>query len=111
MADLEAKHVTPVSTVAPSPLVTVNVGPQSLEFWPYTGTNFSGAPQDPINLIFFGEADPRDIRAALMALDGNRNIPGLPSVPPFNSTWTDAIGNVQTGYGSPEGWTGSVIQL
>jgi hypothetical protein len=111
MANLQAGPVEPVSSGAPSPMVTVNAGPNGLTFWPYTGTNFYGIPQDPINLIFFGEADPRDLRAALMALDGNRNIPGLPPVPPFNSTWTDAIGDIQTSYGSPDGWSGSVIQL
>jgi len=52
-------------------MVSVNVGSHSLSFWPYTGTDFTGTPQDPINLIFYGEADPRDLRAALMALVDN----------------------------------------
>jgi hypothetical protein len=99
------------NTPPPSPLVTVNSGDQSLDFWPYTGTNFSGEPQDPINIIFIGETDPRDIRAALLALDGDRSAYGLPPLPPFNSTWDDAIGDIQTGYGEPDGWTGSTIQL
>jgi len=95
----------------PSPLVTVYSGDNSLSFWPFTGTNFSGEGQDPINLIFFGEADPRDIRAALLSLDGDRSAFGFPPVPPFNSTWDDAIGDVQTGYGEPDGWVGGCVQL
>jgi hypothetical protein len=96
---------------APGPIVTVMMGSTPLDFWPYTGENFSGSPQDPINVIFFGKADPRDIRAALLALDGDRTALGFPADPPFNATWDDAIGNVQTGYGSTEGWTGGAIQL
>ncbi|MFH1143903.1 MAG: hypothetical protein V1774_05100, partial [Candidatus Eisenbacteria bacterium] len=96
---------------SPSPLVALSAGGESVEFWPYTGTNFSGTPQDPINLIFFGHADPREIRAALMSLNGDRTAMGMPDEPPFNQTWTDAIGDVQTGYGNPRGWTGGAIQL
>ena len=96
---------------APGPLATVQAGGATLNLWPYTGTNFSGEPQDPINLIFFGKADPRDIRAALLSLDGDRTALGIPAVPPFNATWDDAIGDVQTGYGESEGWTGGAIQL
>jgi hypothetical protein len=91
--------------------VTVAVGANSLEFWPYTGIDYSGNPQDPINLIFFGEADPRDIRAALLSLDGDRSVLGLPPIPPFNCVWDDGIGGTQTGYAEPNGWAGSVIQL
>jgi hypothetical protein len=83
----------------------------SLGFWPYTGrTPSMSDPSDPINLIFLGEADPRDIRAALMALDGNRS-PTFPPVFPFDCTWEDAMGSNQTAYESSEGWTGSAIQL
>ncbi|SYZ74339.1 exported hypothetical protein [Candidatus Zixiibacteriota bacterium] len=96
---------------APSPTVTVNLGDNNLQFWPYTGNDFSGTAQDPINLIFFGKADPRDIRTALMALPGDRTSFGYPPMPPFNSTWDDAIGDVQTGYGEPDGWSGGCIQL
>lgn len=95
----------------PAPLVTVNFDGSSHEFWPFTGTNFSGTPQDPINLVFVGQADPRAIRAALLSLDGNRTALGYPDAAPFNFTWTDAIGDVQTGYGQPNGWVGSAIQL
>jgi hypothetical protein len=95
----------------PGPTVTVAFGESSKTIWPYTGENFSGTPQDPINLIFVGQADPRDIRAALMSLDGDRSGTPFPPVPPFTCTWEDAIGDVQTGYAEPEGWTGGVVQL
>lgn len=78
--------------VTPSPLVTVNLGASSLEFWPFTGNDFSGTPQDPINLLFAGESDPRALRAALLFLDGDRTAFGFPNVFPFNCTWIDAIG-------------------
>ena len=108
---LEAAVWAAPNDVPPSPLVMVNVGDDVLQFWPFTGTNFSGEPQDPVNLIFFGEADPRDIRAALLSLDGDRSAFGLPPVPPFNAIWDDAIGDVQTGYGEPDGWTGGCVQV
>jgi hypothetical protein len=84
----------------------------SLSIYPYTLVNFSGAPAerfDPINLVFTGRADPREIRADLMALDGNR--PGLPAAPFFSCVWRDAIGDMQTAYSSDGGWSGSAIQL
>ena len=92
----------------PSELVTLGA---SLEAWPYTGVNFSGAPQDPINLIFLGDADPRQIRAILGQLDGDRSAFGFPQVFPFDCTWSDAIGGVQTSFGETEGWLGSAMQL
>jgi len=94
----------------PSGQVTISAGSKSLTFWPFTSNNFEGEPQDPINLIFFGKCDPRQIRAALMGLDGDRSALGFPAVAPFNSRWDDAIGDVQTSYGDG-GWTGGVIQL
>jgi len=95
----------------PAPLVTVSVGEDNLNFWPYTGENYSGTPQDPINLIFYGEADPRDIRAALFSLDGDRTAAGFPAESPFNDTWQDAIGGIQVSYGDEDGWTGGSVQL
>lgn len=95
----------------PAGQVTVTFGDRSLDFWPWTGTNFSGAPQDPINLIFVGHADPREIRQALLSLDGDRTAFGMPNEAPFNATWSDAIGDMQTGYGAQTGWTGGAIQL
>lgn len=101
----------PASQLPPSPLVTVNFGGAAQAFWPFTGNNFSGTPQDPVNLIFVGHSDPRAIRAALLALDGDRTALGFPNAAPFNFTWSDAIGDVQTGYGTQSGWVGSAIQL
>jgi len=96
---------------APTPLVTVTWDTDELEFWPYTGAGFSSETVDPVNLVFVGEVDPVQIRAALMALDGDRTAFGFPDVPPFNSVWTDAMGAVQTTYAEGKGWIGSVVQL
>ncbi|HET9951370.1 MAG TPA: hypothetical protein VFS09_06185 [Candidatus Eisenbacteria bacterium] len=95
----------------PAGLVTVSNGGSSLQFWPYTGKTMDGTSVDPINLVFRGNADPLTIRAALMALDGDRSAFGMPPMPPFNSRWEDAYGDVQTTWADGEGWTGSVIQL
>ena len=97
--------------LVPTPIAAAALGDRSVEFWPYTGTNFSGTPQDPINLIFFGENDPRQIRAALMSLGGDRSAFGFPNSSPFNCTWSDAIGNVQTAYSADAEWLGSAVQL
>jgi len=95
----------------PGPLVTAAVGEKTVEFWPYTGADLSGAPKDPINLVFFGEADPRDIRAALLSLDGDRTAFGMDALPPFNSTWDDAMGDIQASFGTECCWPPSAIQL
>jgi len=96
----------------PGPLVDVSFGSSVLRFWPYTGHDFSGDPMDPINLVFVGKADPLDIRAALLSLDGNRSAFGFPDAYPFNVPWKDCIGgDVQNTYGEPDGWSGSAIQL
>lgn len=95
----------------PTELVDLDYFGQAMNFWPYTGVDFSATPQDPINLVFVGHADPRDIRAALLSLDGDRSAFGLPNEAPFNAQWDDAIGDMQSGYGEESGWTGSAIQL
>lgn len=110
LAQFESSLTPDGIAAAPPSLVTISNGSQSLTFWPYTGANFSGEPQDPVNLIFVGKASPLQIRSALLALDGNRPAP-FPPVPPFNSTWQDAIGDAQSGYSENTGWTGGVIQL
>lgn len=110
LTQFESTLVPQEVTYAPAPLVTVSDGAHSLTFWPYTGANFSGEPQDPINLIFVGKSSPLQIRAALMALDGNRPAP-FPPVPPFTSVWEDAIGDAQSGYSTNSSWTGGVVQL
>lgn len=99
------------SEPAPPGLVSVITAGVTREFWPFTGTSFAGAPQDPINLVFVGESDPRSIRAALLSLDGNRTALGFPAAFPFNCTWSDAIGGMQTAYDAVTGWVGSAIQL
>jgi hypothetical protein len=112
LAALQAASWPRNHAATPSPLVTVAVGEQSLEFWPYTAADYSGTPKDPINLIFIGKADPLDIRAALLALDGDRSALGLPPMPPFNSVWEDDIeGDVQSTYASNCGWAPGAIQL
>jgi hypothetical protein len=78
-------------------------------FWPYTGTDYSGSPSDPVNLVFLGDADPRLIRQTLLGLDGNRS--AHPLLAGFDCTWRDAIGKPQTSYSDGEGWQGSAIQL
>lgn len=96
---------------APSPLVTVGLAGSSLTLWPFTGADLSGAPVDPVNLLFTGEADVRSLRAALLNLDGDRTALGFPDVFPFNCTWTDGSGAVHAAYSSEAGWTGGAIQL
>jgi hypothetical protein len=111
--DKSMEIIRQTGDVLPAEQATVSLGAESLVFWPYTGTSFDATPVDPINLVFAGEADPLQIRAALLALDGDRTAFGLPDLPPFNQTWLDAIGgDVQvTCAHEGEGWAGSVIQL
>ena len=96
---------------APTPLVTVDVGGESLTLWPFTSANLA-TPDDPVNLIFSGQAKPQQLRSALTGLDGNRTMFGLPDAFPFNCTWTDALGGTMQGaYAEPRGWEGSAVQL
>ncbi len=84
---------------------------EDLSFWPYTSTSLTDSPMDPINLVFKGQVDPVQIRAALMSLDGDRS-PYFPDIEPFNLPWTDALGgDVQTTYFTESGWEGCVIQM
>lgn len=99
------------SQVVPSPLATVTAGSKSVTFWAYTGDNFSNTPVDPISFVFPG-ADPRQIRALLLSVNGDRSGFGMPTVKPFNCTWKDATGGSnQTAYSNESGWVGSAIQL
>src|SRR6187402_3050629 len=85
-------------SVPPTGLVPIDVGGGgTATIWPYTGESLNGVPSDPINLVFLGKADPVRIRAALLALDGDRTAFGLP--------------DVQTAYTDGPGWSGSIIQL
>ena len=102
---------TMTTRTPPAALVSIGMGAGSLSLWPYTGADFSGAAQDPVNLVFTGRADPRAVRSALFALSGDRSAAGLPNVAPFNCTWTDAIGDLQTAWNASSGWVGSAVQL
>ncbi|HKY98421.1 MAG TPA: hypothetical protein VJL35_11235 [Gemmatimonadaceae bacterium] len=93
---------------APSGLVTLSQGGTEAEAWPYTSTGFSTSPQDPVNLVFLGETDPRQIRSTLMSLSGS----GRPGpLAGFTCTWSDAVGDPQTSYSPSEGWVPSTIQM
>jgi hypothetical protein len=105
--------VAAVASAAPAPptgLVTASIGGPELTLWPYTfqQPTAPGTPSDPVNLVFLG-SDPREIRQALVALDGSR---GLPPFLPFGQcTWTDGLGNEQAAWAETEGWVGSEVQL
>jgi hypothetical protein len=99
------------SAPAPQGLVTISFADHELTCWPYTGATFDGAPGDPVNLVFTGRADPLEIRAALLALDGNRTAFGFPDAYPFNATWSDAIGDVQTNWSEGDEWVANYVQL
>jgi hypothetical protein len=96
---------------APPGLVTLDVPDGPFTIWPFTGTDLAGTASDPVNLVFLGDADPRQVRQALMALGGDRAAFGLPNAFPFNCTWTDAIGRHQTAWAEAERWQGSAIQM
>lgn len=99
------------STTPPTGLQTISFNGQQLTLWPYDGKSFDGVPENPVNLIFVGKADPVAIRAALLALPPAPAGSGMPDVFPFNSTWSDANGDVQAAYGDGEGWVGNAVQL
>jgi hypothetical protein len=88
---------------------TIVVGElQGFELWPYTGSDFTGDKYDPVNLLFL-EVDPREIRQALLGLDGKR---GLPAYLPFHEcVWADAMGSEQVAWAETEGWVGGEVQL
>jgi hypothetical protein len=111
LAGVPSRGDDPRTPPASESLVALDLGGRAEVVWPYTSAGLSDVPSDPLNLVFVGEADPRRVRAALFALDGNRTAFGLPDVFPFNCTWADAIGRQQAGYAEEEGWQGSAIQL
>lgn len=92
---------------APGPLASITVGGTSTQVYPYLADDLSSNGRDPVNLVFAGRADPRSIRAALMALDGARPGP----LGAFDCTWKDAVGGLQTAWSERSGWVGSAIQL
>ncbi len=97
---------------APTPLASLD----GYSFYAYTSDNYYAVPKDPVNLIFTGNTDPRALRAALLALDGDRS--GLSDIDPllepleaFTCEWRDALGrDEQVAFGG-DGWTASVVQL
>jgi hypothetical protein len=97
------------AAAATPPLVSIPVGSGSARIWAYF-TDDLATEQDPVNLVFTGEADPRAIRAALLGLDGNRGAP-FPPVFPFTCTWSDAVGGIMAGFGEAAGWGGTAVQL
>jgi hypothetical protein len=100
-----------VTTASTSDLVTVPFGGSSLEYWPFTGRSPSlSDPSDPMNLLLIGMADPRLIRTALLFLNGDRSAYGFPAAF-IDCVWKDAIGDVQSAYTTPYGWTANPIQL
>lgn len=107
---LEVGALTSIDGAAPpAPAGLVTVG--SMQLWPWTGRDLSGNIADPMNLIFTGDVDVVSLRAALMALNGNRTAFGFPFSYPFNCTWTDAHGEMQSTFTSGDGWVASAIQL
>jgi hypothetical protein len=92
------------------PTVAITLGAQQLMLWPYTSATIGGPESDPINLIF-PDRDPREVRAALLFLDGNRTAFGMPNAAPFNCTWKEAVGGAQVTYVEEVGWSGSAVQL
>ena len=101
------------TAAAPSPIVALTLPGGTLNLYPFVGSTFGAAPNeaDPIELIFTGAARPLGLRAALLALDGDRTSFGMPNQFPFNCTWSDASGDVQSAYVDPVGWIGNAIQL
>lgn len=98
------------ATVPPPPatLTVIPVNGGTARIWSYVSDNLE-TPQDPINVIFTGKADPVAIRNALLGLDGDRA--AFPAVFPFNCTWSDAIGGLMEGYDESTGWSGGAVQL
>ncbi len=92
------------------PTTTIDLGTHQLVLWPYTSSAIGGPETDPINVVF-PNRDAREIRAALLSLNGNRTAYGLPNAAPFNCTWKDAVGAAQVTYVEAAGWSGSAVQL
>ena len=94
----------------PAGVVTVTAGGLPLTLWPYTFQQPAppSTPSDPVNLVFL-DTDPREIRQALMSLDGAR--PGFPPELGRDCRWSDAMGNDQASWTEDAGWVGGEVQL
>ena len=107
----EAPRAARVGAPAPSPLISVPLPGQTLALWPFTGFGF-GEQSDPVNLMWIGQVDPRELRAALVRLNGDRTAFGFPDVFPFNCTWHDEPEvQPELAYSAASGWVGSPIML
>ncbi len=67
-------------------------------------------PSDPVNLAFFGDADPLRIRTALLSLSAERDgewavLAGR------RARWRDAIGHLHATFVADRGWCASAVQL
>ncbi|MGQ0703439.1 MAG: hypothetical protein ACT4PM_09950 [Gemmatimonadales bacterium] len=98
-----------VAIQPPATLTEINLGTGTARIWSYLSDNLV-TPQDPVNLVFTGKADPRAIRNALLGLDGDRSA-AFPPVFPFTCTWSDAIGGLMEGFDESTGWSGGAVQL
>ncbi len=113
----QAAWLSATTPAVPSPLNTVDLpGGGTLKLWPYTADSFPATHVDPINLVFVGPySDPRQIRAALLGLGGDRSAAGLPPAflpGVFDCHWQDGIGGGnQAAYVDGRAWQGSAIQL
>jgi hypothetical protein len=99
-----------LALAAPAPptgTTTVPIGAQSVVIWPYTTSDLEN-PSDPVNLVFPG-SDPREIRQALLKVDGTR--PPFASLPGSACRWTDALGDEQAAWAETRGWVGGEVQL
>lgn len=110
-ADVAALVVNGSAPAAPAGLVNVSFGGTGLYLWPWTSKDVVGTMEDPINIVFVGDVDVVSLRAALLSLDGNRTAFGFPGAFPFNCTWSDAHGEMQTTYSSGDGWVANAVQL
>ncbi len=111
---VDARAARAANTAAPAPagLVPVQTMTGEIVAWPFTGSDVAGTRADPVNLVFAGQADPVQLRAALMALSGDRTAFGMPNQFPFDCQWTDTpSGGVQATYSDSAGWQGGAIQL
>jgi hypothetical protein len=93
----------------PAALASIPVANGTAEIWAYL-TDDLATEQDPVNLVFTGRADPREIRNLLLGLTGDR-ASVFPTVFPFTCTWSDAIGGLLAGFGAEAGWGGTAVQL
>jgi hypothetical protein len=111
---LPALAVAGPEAPAPPELLTVTavLADRSVTLYPYTGNDYSLEPYDPVNLLF-PDLDPRQIRQALLGLEGERDLPpGTPDTVPFKDcVWADAMGSEQVAWAENEGWVGGEVQL